>query len=91
VVRRSILYRVKSNFKKHSGQSGVALYTVEETVNAQRSHSVVGFQSFKQDSQFPTVWSETEHELKKKLEKGSVAFYGALSIPDDLRDNFKIL
>lgn len=90
LVARSLLYRVAPDHESPIGQSGAALCVNEKQEDGTYLPKVAGFQSFVQESGWVQNYDDEGDIFNTKLHKGRIAFYGAFSVPDKVRDNFEI-
>jgi hypothetical protein len=90
-VSRAVLYRVKPDFTTPIGNSGVALYADGEREDGSHGPGIIGFQSFVQMSGNPQNFDLEGPPLEQRLRLGLVAFYGAFQVPDELRQEYRIL
>ncbi|KAH7464059.1 hypothetical protein FOMA001_g17848 [Fusarium oxysporum f. sp. matthiolae] len=89
-VSRSVLYRVHPNFEVPGAHSGSALCVGEELQDGTRIWKVAAFQSFLQEVSGPDGGQRYDLNgdlLYSMLKTGSVAFYGALEVPAELKEH----
>lgn len=101
---RMVLYRTRDvDLSKALGMSGAAI-VAERTREGHsvKEWAVAGFQSFVQPANYAPLpfmteertselAKESEDNLRKALRSGTVAFYGAFSVPQELQEKHTII
>lgn len=91
-VSQALLYRIFPDLKPATGYSGVAVCAEGTRTDRTAGLGVIGLQSFVQMAgPIPTDLDMDESDLKKRLERGRVAFYGAFKVPDVLKREYTII
>jgi hypothetical protein len=85
LVSRALLYRVHPDFDPPNGYSGIALYAEGIKEDGTTGPGIAGFQSFVQRSGSVQNFEIEGSELKRRLKRGRVAFYGAFEVPGELK------
>jgi hypothetical protein len=90
LVSQALLYRVHPDFDPPNGYSGIALYADGVRCDGSEGPGIVGFQSFVQRSGHVQHFDMDGTELDKRLKLGTIAFYGAFEVPEELKRDYTI-